>query len=119
LDSRDSAFVFALRLIWGLIPLAAAVLVVVGLTLAESEHPCVLAGMGLGLSWLGATAYGSSTRCPKCKKWFSGKIHSKLPVDGSAVTQRVGRYGTIQYDVTYVCKFCGGYWIKRENGYPL
>jgi len=82
----------------------------------EDRFLYIPVGMGLGISWLAATAYGAGTRCPKCRKWFAGRVQSRLPADGVEPAQRPenGRQKPM-FDVTYACKFCNGFWIEREN----
>jgi len=99
---------------WGLIPLTCAVLMTVGM-LTGGEPLYALLGLGVGITWLLITFLASRTRCPKCRKWFAGNVSSRLPASG--YYQSGGRNAQAEMDVTYVCKFCGDFWIKRETGY--
>jgi len=111
---RSPASILAFRLFWGLIPLTCAGLMTIGL-LDEGKGNHALLGLAIGLCWLLATFLASRTRCPKCRKWFAGIVSSRLPATGHY--QSGEHYAQAEMDVTYVCKFCGSFWIKRETGY--
>lgn len=103
--SRSSPIILTLRLLWGAIPLAAAATIIFGLASSGCELPASLLGMLLGIAWLVVTYFAWTTRCRRCKKWFSGDAIIRLPANGFPESKPA-------YVTTYKCRFCGAIRIE-------